>query len=202
MSQLGLYICKMKILLFFSFLIVRGFAITSDHLVKLEWESWKAHHHKNYTGMEEKFRYSIFIENKAKIAEHNARAYAGLETYFMKINRFGDQLSHEVSSTMKGLNLGKYLKGATFITPANVEVPAAMDWRNLGAVTPVKDQGSCGSCWAFSATGALEGHHFRKSGKLVSLSEQNLLDCSGKYGNEGCDGGLMDAVCNLFFIYK
>ena len=67
-----------------------------------------------------------------------------------------------------------------------------LDWRDRGVVTGVKDQGQCGSCWAFSATGALESRFARKTGNLISISEQNLIDCSQKQGNMGCKGGTMN----------
>lgn len=108
-----------------------------------------------------------------------------------------DMLVHEFAATYNGFNkslkaTNEKLVGSTFIPPAHVTFPSTVDWRTKGAVTPIKNQGKCGSCWAFSSTGALEGQHFRKTNKLISLSEQNLVDCSTKYGNNGCEGGLMD----------
>ncbi|KAF9606692.1 hypothetical protein IFM89_027736 [Coptis chinensis] len=71
-------------------------------------------------------------------------------------------------------------------------VPSSMDWRKKGAVTPIKDQGQCGSCWAFSAVAAMEGATQLKTGKLISLSEQELVDCDTKGVDQGCEGGEMD----------
>merc|ERR550519_2264459 len=141
----------------------------------------------------------VFMENKQKIAKHNTRFNKGHHAYDLEMNHYGDLLSHEFQTIYNGYRYdlkenatAAGLLGATYISPANVELPKSVDWRTHGAVTPVKNQGQCGSCWSFSATGALEGQHFRKTGKLVSLSEQNLVDCSRSYGNEGCNGGLMD----------
>jgi len=136
------------------------------------------------------------MENKHKIAKHNQHAANGLKSYSLKMNHFGDLLHHEFTAMMNGFR-GSWSKGAerngsTYLSPANVNIPAAVDWRQHGYVTEVKNQGQCGSCWAFSTTGALEGQHFRKTGTLTSLSEQNLVDCSKKFGNDGCNGGLMD----------
>lgn len=162
-----------------------------------EWKNFKQLHSKKYeNSLEELHRFKIWKSNIDLIQSHNADADKGLKTFWLKMNQFGDLTAKEFASIYNGFNAT--LKNSAirptgvFEYNPNVQVPDSVDWRTQGYVTPVKDQGQCGSCWAFSSTGSLEGQHFRASGKLVSLSEQNLVDCSTKYGNQGCNGGLMD----------
>lgn len=89
-----------------------------------------------------------------------------------------------------------------YISLPEDDLPTSFDWRDHGAVTPVKDQGVCGGCWAFSATGAVEGAYFIKTNNLVSFSEQELIDCSGSYGNQGCSGGLTDNALQYLLYHK
>ncbi|KAI5738141.1 hypothetical protein M8J77_003497 [Diaphorina citri] len=187
-------------LYFLPLLLTAVAAVSFEDLVKEEWKTFKLTHGKKYeSDIEENFRLKIYMENKRRIAQHNAYYESGKVSFKLDMNHFGDMLHHEFVHMMNGFKRSTRLlgterveEGVTYIAPDNVKLPEEVDWRNKGAVTPIKDQGQCGSCWAFSTTGALEAQHFRKTGNLVSLSEQNLIDCSGKYGNQGCNGGMMD----------
>ncbi|XP_057949704.1 zingipain-2-like [Malania oleifera] len=158
------------------------------------YERWLADHRKTYNGLGEKQeRFQIFKDNLRFIEEHNALN----RSYKVGLNRFADLTNEEFRSMYLG---GNYMRSfaksrgsssSRYAFRAGDELPESVDWRAKGAVNPVKDQGQCGSCWAFSTIAAVEGINQIVTGKLVSLSEQELVDCDTLY-NSGCNGGVMD----------
>ena len=143
-------------------------------------------YNKSYNTSEYWKRYYIFETNYDYIQTHNSKN----KTYSLGINNFTDVSRDEFRSMyLKGLTKNYHPIKKNYHQYVHSHIPTSIDWRASGLVTNVKDQGQCGSCWAFSAVGTMEGQHAKKTGNLVSLSEQNLVDCSGSYGNEGCSGG-------------
>ncbi|XP_010917225.1 vanillin synthase, chloroplastic [Elaeis guineensis] len=142
---------------------------------------------KRYQSVEEiKLRFAIFMENLELIRSTNRR---GLP-YKLGINRYADMSWEEFRASRLGAaqNCSATLKGNHKMT--DELLPKTKDWREDGIVSPVKDQGSCGSCWTFSTTGALEAAYTQATGKGISLSEQQLVDCAYAFNNFGCNGGL------------
>ncbi|CAH8871089.1 unnamed protein product [Trichobilharzia szidati] len=164
------------------------------------WKIFKARFNRAYKNIQEEAkRFLIFGANFIEMMEHNRAHREGKVSYEMGVNEFSDKTEHELRKLRgyKPLKGPSKPEGSTYIRSEHTMLPNKVDWRKEGAVTPIKNQGNCGSCWAFSSTGAIEGQHYRKTKKLVSLSEQQLVDCSGHYGNNGCNGGLM----NFAFTY-
>ncbi len=147
-------------------------------------------YNKKYDEYEHYYRYTVFKQNIEYINRENQRG----RSYHLGINNFTDITKYEFRDM--------YLSNRQRYDTNTVEMPklqhgplpSSVDWRGSGYVTNVKDQGQCGSCWAFSAVGAIEGQHAKKTGDLVSLSEQNLVDCAYSYGCYGCDGGWPEAA--------
>ena len=153
-----------------------------------EWRLWKAKYGKAYLSIgEQTQRQKIWLLNRELVKEHNSKE----STFELELNWFADMTAEEFASIYNGYGKGQReeTQNTTIYRSTDATVPDSVDWRTKGLVTPVKNQGDCGSCWAFSTTGSLEGAHAKKTGRLVSLSEQNLVDCDK--GDHGCEGGLM-----------
>ena len=164
-------------------------------------DEWKQFTHfqdrfsKKYENIEElQTRFQIFRHNLRDIVIHNLDQ---TQNFTMGVNQFTDLTPEEFKSQWVGglkAEVGSY--GCKTFTSGASGAPATVDWRNKGAVTSVKDQGQCGSCWTFSATGAIEGAWAISKGQLVDLSEQELVDCATgvSYGSHGCNGGQMEGA--------
>lgn len=156
-------------------------------------DAWKAEHGKSYaSGAAEAKAFSAFAANEEKIAAHNGRGDSSFE---LGHNEFSDLTSDEFFAGRLGYNASLAKAEAREMHVSTPEMlaaaPDAVDWTTKGAVTPIKNQGQCGSCWSFSATGAMEGAYFLASGKLLALSEEDLVQCD-RVNDNGCQGGLMD----------
>jgi len=169
----------------------------TNELLFPEFENWARTYGRTYSHSEQIYRFEIWKENKEYIENNNADPESSFK---LAMNQFGDMTKEEFAKAVSGLRSYNNISSHGIIFDGNPK--KAVDWRKKNAVTPVKNQGMCGSCWSFSATGAIEGAWALKKGKLVSLSEQNLVDCSNSEGNEGCGGGLMDYAFQYVLINK
>ena len=153
--------------------------------LEMDFIKYVAQFNKRYGTIEElKFRQALWSAAKEEIAELNAGDHGAVFGH----NEFSDWTADEFKDLLGYKPSGRNITEYAEFEPVSAD--SSVDWTTKGAVTKVKNQGSCGSCWAFSTTGSMEGAHFIKTGTLLSLSEQNLVDCSKK--NNGCGGGDMD----------
>ncbi|XP_053497664.1 procathepsin L isoform X3 [Ictalurus furcatus] len=171
------------------------------NLLDKYWISWKTEFNKKYNNAgEEVFRRSIWQQNVVEVMKHNK----GHHSFTMGTNHLSDMTAEEINAKLNGLRMENVLldTNKNFKLLSDSPVPDRLDWTEKGLVSPVQNQGMCGSCWAFSAAGALEAQMVKKMGRMVPLSAQNLVDCSVKEGNHGCKGGFMTKAFNYVIHNK
>merc|ERR1719454_1369868 len=180
----------MKLLLAVAFVGFAAAAPLGESEYQSLWTQFKQDFSKSYALAEEHdARFLTFKTNVDFIMSHDERADE--HGFTVGINQFADMTRTEFKKTMLTYQAERKQANPVKIFDTT-NLADSVDWTTKGAVTPVKNQGQCGSCWAFSTTGSVEGAYQIATGKLLSFSEQELVDCAGSYGNQGCNGGLMD----------
>ncbi|XP_008329714.1 cathepsin L1-like [Cynoglossus semilaevis] len=178
------------------FVVLLQFVVVthSSAAINTTWEEWKMKHSKVYDNETEfSYRRAVWTKNMNLVLKHNQEAAAGKHSFTLGLNPLSDMTAEEINQKLNGFKVEEavHLRNYTFKELHFLPVPQSVDWRTDGLVSPVRNQGSCGSCWAFSSMGALEGQMKRRTGVLVPLSPQNLIDCSTTDGNYGCRGGFI-----------
>uniref|UniRef100_H3CUT5 Cathepsin S, ortholog 1 n=1 Tax=Tetraodon nigroviridis TaxID=99883 RepID=H3CUT5_TETNG len=173
--------------------LLLGFQVGGDASSALSrmWEEWKSEHSKSYDNQTQMaVRRAAWERNARLVARHNLEASAGKHSFTLELNHLADLTAEEINE-MNNLKVEERapVRNGTSEEKLGFETPPSVDWRKAGLVSPVQNQGFCNSCWAFSSLGALEGQMKKRTGFLVPLSPQNLLDCSISDGNLGCRGG-------------
>jgi len=160
------------------------------------WEEWTKQYNKIFQSEEaKKNSFDQWKINNDFIERHNAEFKEGVHSFLTGHNKYSD-LSSEEFATIKGINAEQQedKQDASNFELQGQNPADTVDWRDKGCLNAVQDQGQCGCCYAFSAVCGIEAQFYLKYGKLVKLSEQNVVDCSSKYGNQGGNGGTMDNV--------
>lgn len=196
---IGLILCGLSTYAYASSACASDLKSNTPQLSEFQYYRWfndfQIEYNKNYTSAEEQeTRFLIFRDNVDYILAHESNPN---RTFTLAVNKFADLTSQEFHQLYTGFNevSRPFIRSQNLhvFPTASLSLPSSVNWTADGKVTPVKDQGQCGSCWSFSTTGSIEGAYaIENNAGPISLSEQELVDCSAAEGNEGCAGGLMD----------
>jgi cathepsin L len=187
----------MKTLIFLVYLLPFVFSLSLEE----SFDNWIIQNNKNYETEDYKqYRFGIYKANMEYIENHN-RQNRG---FTLAMNQFGDLTSEEYARIYLRSRMNATVQVGKRSEPVRKDfaVPDSVDWRTKGVVGPVENEGQCGSCWAFVSSEAVASACAIKHGKYVLLSVQQIIDCSGSFGNDGCNGGLPDQAFQYIIANK